>query len=85
MLIAKITTCDIDRFYSGKLDEGYNPKTIRVMHSMLSRGFGQAMKWGLIRNNPILNTSPPKMHSKGNCYMVEKASKNFFKPYKGRR
>jgi hypothetical protein len=36
-----------NRFYSFKIDAGYNPKTIKEMHSLLRRGFEQAIKWNL--------------------------------------
>jgi hypothetical protein len=36
-----------NRFYSFKIDVGYNPKTIKEMHSLLRRGFEQSIKWNL--------------------------------------
>ena len=59
--LAKITTQDIDAFYNLKLEQGYSTSTIRKIHQMLNQSFNQAIKWGKIPNNPVINADPPSV------------------------
>ncbi|TFB14161.1 site-specific integrase [Filobacillus milosensis] len=62
--INEITTFDIDCFYADKLDEDYSPSYIRQMHNMLNKSFDQAVRWSLIKINPVMNANPPKIITK---------------------
>ncbi|MCG3056090.1 phage integrase SAM-like domain-containing protein, partial [Escherichia coli] len=59
--LAKITTQDIDAFYNLKLEQGYSTSTIRKIHQMLNQSFNQAIKWGKLPNNPVINADPPSV------------------------
>jgi integrase len=59
--ISKITTFDIDAFYSLKIDQEYSTSYIRKMHQMLNQAFQQAVKWKKISSNPATDASPPSV------------------------
>lgn len=61
--INEITTFDIDSFYVDKLDSGYSGAYIRQMHNLLNQAFDQAVRWSLIKVNPVKNAKPPKVKS----------------------
>lgn len=62
----KITAYDIDQFYAKKLRDGLANATVRKIHNVLSKSLQKAAKWGLIKNNPAKDASPPTVHKKVN-------------------
>lgn len=62
--LSKITTEDIDDFYSFKIDQEYSTSYIRKMHQMLHQAFQQAVKWKKISFNPVADSTPPSVKSK---------------------
>ncbi|TDW02176.1 tyrosine-type recombinase/integrase [Pseudobacillus badius] len=61
--ISAINTFDIDCLYVDKLDDGYSGAYIRQMHNLLNQAFDQAVRWSLIKVNPVKNAKPPKIKS----------------------
>ncbi|MBY0098683.1 MULTISPECIES: tyrosine-type recombinase/integrase [Bacillaceae] len=62
--LSKITSKDIDNLYNLKLDEGYSTNTIRKIHQMLHQALEQAVKWNMIKTNPVSKTAPPSIKTK---------------------
>ena len=60
----KITTYDIDQLYAQKLQAGLANATVKIMHNILSKAFQKALKWGLIKKNPVVDTTPPSIKKK---------------------
>ncbi|MEH7884756.1 phage integrase SAM-like domain-containing protein [Bacillus sp. JJ1609] len=56
-----ITTKKLDNFYYVKLKDGLSPKTVREFHNLLRSAFTQAVKWSLLKINPALDATPPKI------------------------
>ncbi len=54
----------IDQFYTDKLDQGFSPKYIREFHNLFNRAFSQAIKWSMLKDNPISIATPPKIKTK---------------------
>ena len=68
--VAKLTTADIDRLYTylrtvGGAKGPYLPATIRRVHGILRRALSQGVKWSLIRQNPAIDSSPPRIPYSG--------------------
>lgn len=61
--LSKITTEDLDAFYSLKIDGEYSTSTIRKMHQLLNQAFQQAVKWKKISANPVAESTPPSVKS----------------------
>jgi integrase len=64
MMLSEITPLELDEFYSIKMDEGLAPATIRHLHSLLNGAFKQAVKWRLLKINPVNDASPPVVKNK---------------------
>lgn len=77
MPIDKITTYDIDQLYAQKLQTGLANATVKVMHNILSKAFQKALKWGLIKRNPVVDATPPSIRRKGSKYGLLKKRKHF--------
>jgi len=60
--LSKITAYDIDQLYTQKLNEGLANATVKKIHNLLSKALQKAVKWGLIKNNPAKDASPPSIH-----------------------
>ncbi len=50
----------VQALYQRKIDAGLAPGTVRLVHSVLSRGLDQAVKWGTVPRNACKATTPPK-------------------------
>jgi integrase len=58
--VRKVTTRDIDLLYQALTRErGLSARTVHQVHAILRGAFGQAMRWGWIRTNPVVAASPP--------------------------
>ncbi|MFO1441785.1 site-specific integrase [Bacillus sp. Bva_UNVM-123] len=74
-----ITTKKLDEFYNQKIELGLSAKTVREFHNLMRRAFGQAIKWSLIKINPALDATPPKIEVKEiNLWTIEQ-TKQFLK------
>jgi integrase len=59
--INRIGPVDLDDLYAALRSDGLSAKTIRNVHAMLRRAFGQAIRWGWIRENPASLALPPRV------------------------
>jgi integrase len=65
--VTEITTAELDAFYAelrtrgGRERDGLSPGTVRKVHAILRRALSQAVKWGIIRHNPAVDASPPRV------------------------
>ncbi len=50
--LASITPLDIQSVYSGMLEAGLSPRTVRQTHAVLRSALKQAVKWQLLSRNP---------------------------------
>ncbi|MGH9172052.1 MAG: tyrosine-type recombinase/integrase [Acidimicrobiales bacterium] len=65
-LVSEVTTGDLDAFYqvlrtSGGKSGGLAPATIRRIHGIVRRALTQAVRWDMIRTNPAVGASPPRV------------------------
>jgi integrase len=59
-LLQKLRPTDLAGFYATLARAGLAPRTIKLIHAVLHRAFGQAKAWGVIRDNPAEIAKPPK-------------------------
>ncbi|KKK37009.1 integrase [Mesobacillus campisalis] len=62
--ISEINTFQIDEFYEDCLDNGLAPASIKIIHSLLNQAFKKAVKWKLVKFNPVTDSSPPPVKNK---------------------
>jgi integrase len=55
----KLRAAPLDALYADLAKRGLGPDRIRRVHGLLRRAFVQAVKWGWVARNPILDASPP--------------------------
>ena len=60
--LRKLQPAQVDRLYTAlRTKAGLSPGTIRKVHAILHRAFGQAVRWGWVQHNVIDRTSPPRL------------------------
>jgi integrase len=65
--VEDLTTAQLDSYYQllrkkGGVDgRGLAPATIHRVHGILRRALSQAVRWGIIRHNPAVDASPPRV------------------------
>jgi integrase len=70
----KLTPDRIQAFYAQKLNDGYKPRTIKRIHSVLRQALGNAVKWNLVsRNVATLVTLPRAGRYEAQTLTVEQA------------
>jgi integrase len=57
--VRKVTAEDLDKLYLTLEEQGLKPASIRQVHAILRRAFGQAERWRWIPSNPVRLASPP--------------------------
>lgn len=62
--IQSINSKKLDDFYHEKVEVGLAPKTVREFHNLKRRAFSQAIKWSLLKNNPVIDATPPLIVTK---------------------
>src|SRR5262245_4491938 len=59
-LLQKLQPADLAAFYASLHRTGLAPRSIKFIHVVLHRAFGQAKIWGVVRDNPAEIAKPPK-------------------------
>jgi integrase len=58
--LAKLSAAQIDALLAAKVEAGLNPVTVNRIRATLRRALGQAVKWGLLRDNVVKMTAPAR-------------------------
>jgi len=66
--LARLTPAQLQRLYASRLEAGLSGTSVQLLHGVLHRALGQAMRWGVVvRNVADLVTAPrrstPEMHA----------------------
>lgn len=62
--LSKIKPLDIQAVYSGMLEKGLSPRTVRYAHAILSSALKQAVKWQILAINLASMADLPQNHRK---------------------
>jgi len=82
--LSALTTLQIQRFYNSLLvDKRLSPKTVRNIHGVFHKALEQAMKLGMIRNNPTVLCDLPKVRRKEIHPMEQQEIEAFLKAIEG--
>ena len=72
--LASLTTSEIDRLLSTKLDSGLAVSTVRRIRSVLAQALDQGVRWGLVtRNVATLSRAPRAQRVEGRTLTPEQA------------
>src|SRR3546814_14940685 len=67
--LVKVTGLELSALYGellasgyrkGKTSRGLSPTSVRYVHRIVSKAFGDAVRWGLLARNPAANVAPPR-------------------------
>lgn len=76
-----IRTDHIQRFYNGMSSKGYSNNTLETCRAVLNGAFSQAVKNGVLRKNPVENTTLPKNNKKGTIRVMTEYEQKIFLEY----
>ena len=83
--IVNLTTADIDRLLSSKLDSGLSISTVRRIRSILGQAIDQGIRWGCVnRNVARLSRAPKQPRHEGRTLTYEQA-RRLLKELEGHR
>lgn len=72
--VATLTTSDVDRLLSRKMDQGLSVSTVRRIRAVLSQALDQGIRWGLVvRNVASLSRSPRGVRQEGRSLTPDQA------------
>jgi integrase len=72
--VASLTTSDVDRLLSRKIDEGLSVSTVRRIRAVLSQALDQGIRWGsVVRNVASLSRSPKGVRPEGRSLTPDQA------------
>lgn len=74
-MIATINRGDIQHFIKEQLSNGYSPRTVNKMVTILGKIFAQAIKWEFVRENPARNLDKPRQPRKEMEYLEPEEAK----------
>jgi len=80
---ASITPLDIQSVYSGMLELGLSPRTVRQTHAVLRSALKQAVKWQLLTKNPAEYVDLPRQRRTEMHAMSKEEVKRFLSAAKG--
>lgn len=83
--LANLTTADIDRLLSVKLDCGLSVSTVRRIRYILAQAIDQGIRWGSVKRNVArLSRAPKKQRREGRTLTYEQA-RRLLKELEGHR
>jgi integrase len=83
--LAVLTTSDVDRLLSSKIDSGLAVSTVRRIRSVLAQAIDQGIRWGAVnRNVASLARAPRSQRTEGRTLTPDQA-KDFLREVSGHR
>ncbi len=83
--LEKLTSRQIDMFYSEKLRNGYAAETVRAMHRMLHKAFGDAVRWKVVSHNVFDDVKAPKAEESEKQILTEQQAKKLLEVARGHK
>lgn len=59
-----VTPLHADRWWRDLAADGWTPHRVQRAHTVLSSAFTQAVRWGMVRTNPLRDVPPPPVPTK---------------------
>lgn len=76
---------DISGLYAALIRQGLNPRTVKLVHSVLTRALKQAKIWGLLRDSPTETVKPPKIQNREADILQPDRARSLLKALRGHR
>src|SRR5262249_9159182 len=75
--LSSLKTDDIQAVYTKMLDRKLAPRTVQYVHTILKASLKQAVKWGLLANNPATDCVLPRKERKEMKAMTLEEARRF--------
>lgn len=83
--LVNLTSADIDRLLSAKLDSGLSVSTVRRIRSVLGQAIDQGIRWGSVNRNVVRLTRPPKEQRREGRTLTYEQARRLLKELEGHR
>lgn len=81
--LKNLKTSDLDALYRDKAKNGYSARTVRYLHTTLSKALSQAEAWDVVEKNVARHASPPKPEHKDKRALSAKQATDLLRVVKG--
>ena len=85
MQLQKITPLQVQSFYASKIQEGLEPGTVRLLHSLLHSAFENAVRWGFMSRNICDLVTKPRSMPREKQVLTEEQARQLLEAAKGHR
>jgi integrase len=83
--IADLTTSEIDRLLSRKMNSDLSVSTVQRIRSVLAQALDQAMRWGWVNRNVAKLARPPRMERSEGRSLTPEQARHFLNSLSGHR
>ena len=83
--IRDLNPLDVQELYRMKLNLGFSPRTVQIVHTTLYKALKQAVRWSLISRNVTEAVMPPKSQKKDVRTLSSKEVRRLFEAVKGQK
>jgi len=83
--LSQLTTADVDRLLSRKLDSGLAVSSVQRIRSVLAQAIGQAMRWGWVNRNVATLARAPRAERREGRSLTHEQVKAFLASLEGHR
>jgi integrase len=83
--LANLTTAEIDRLLSVKLDSGLSVSTVRRIRYILAQAIDQGIRWGSVNRNVARLSRAPKEHRREGRTLTYEQARSLLKELEGHR
>ncbi len=83
--LANLTTADVDRLLSVKLDSGLSVSTVRRIRYILAQAIDQGIRWGSVNRNVARLSRAPKEHRREGRTLTYEQARRLLKELEGHR
>jgi len=83
--LANLTTADVDRLLSVKIDSGLSVSTVRRIRYILAQAIDQGIRWGSVNRNVARLSRAPKEHRREGRTLTYEQARRLLKELEGHR
>ena len=81
--LERITPLQIQGLYGKMIEDGLSPRTVRLTHAILRNALKQAVRWGMLPNNPADSVDLPKQQTREMTTMSSEEAQAFLRAIEG--
>jgi integrase len=83
--LSELTTSDVDKLLSRKIDSGLAVSSVQRIRSVLAQAIGQAMRWGWVNRNAATLARAPRAERREGRSLTSEQARTLLKSLEGHR